>query len=97
TFYVHPADFGLVKATPEALQGADAPTNAKIVLSVLRGEQGPARDVVLLNAGAALFVAGLAATVKDGIAKSAAAIDTGAALRVLERLIAVSNRAGAQS
>jgi len=94
TFYVHPADFGLVKATPEALKGGDAPTNAKIVRSVLSGEQGRARDVVLLNAGAALFVAGLADTVQDGIGKSAAAIDSGAALQVLERLVAVSNRTG---
>ena len=97
TFYVHPADFGLVKATPEALKGGDAPTNAKIVRSVLSGEQGRARDVVLLNAGAALFVAGVADTVQDGIARSAAAIDSGAALQVLERLIAVSNRTGAHA
>ena len=64
----------------------------------LSGEQGRARDVVLLNAGAALFVAGQADTVKDGIAKAAAAIDSGAARKVLERLIAVSNRqSGAQA
>ena len=60
--------------------------------AVLSGEQGRARDVVLLNAGAALFVAGQADTVKDGIAKAAAAIDSGAARKVLEQLIAVSNR-----
>jgi anthranilate phosphoribosyltransferase len=97
TFYVHPADFGLVKATPDALKGGDAPTNAKIVRAVLRGEQGRARDVVLLNAGAALFVGGLAPTVQDGIARAAAAIDSGAALKVLEQLIAVSNRTGAHA
>jgi anthranilate phosphoribosyltransferase len=91
TFYVHPADFGLPKATAESLKGADAKTNTAIVLGVLRGQQGAARDVVLLNAGAALFVGGHAETVKIGIAKAAAAIDTGAALDVLNRLIAVSN------
>ena len=112
TFYVHPADFGLAKATPESLKGGDAATNAKIVRAVLSGdpstssgssraesrdEQGRARDVVLLNAGAALFVGGHASTVQDGIAKAAAAIDSGAAMKVLDQLIAVSNRAGAQS
>ena len=55
------------------------------------------RDVVLLNAGAALFVGGHASTVQDGIAKAAAAIDSGAAMKVLDQLIAVSNRAGAQA
>ena len=97
TFYVHPADFGLVKATPDALKGGDAATNAKIVRAVLSGEQGRARDVVLLNAGAALFVGGLAPTVQDGIARAATAIDSGAALTVLEELIAVSNRTGAHA
>jgi anthranilate phosphoribosyltransferase len=95
TFYVHPSDFGLVKATPEALKGGDASTNARIVRAVLSGEPGPARDVVLLNAGAALFVGGLATTVKEGISTAAAAIDSGAALKVLEQMITVSNRTGA--
>jgi anthranilate phosphoribosyltransferase len=95
TFYVHPADFGLAKATPESLRGGDAPTNASIVQSVIGGDAGAARDVVLLNAGAALFIAGVVDTVKGGIARAAAAIDSGAAKHVLARLIAVSNRGGA--
>ena len=97
TFYVHPADFGLAKSTPESLKGGNAATNAKIVRTVLSGEQGRARDVVLLNAGAALFVGGHAPTVQEGIATAAAAIDSGAAMKVLDQLIAVSNRAGARS
>ena len=92
TFYVHPADFGLTKASPESLKGGDAATNAAIVREVLSGAAGPRRDVVLLNAGAALFVAGDAETVKAGIAKAAAAIDNGSAKGVLDKLIAVSNR-----
>ena len=92
TFYVHPADFGLTKASPESLKGGDAATNAAIVREVLSGAAGPRRDVVLLNAGAALFVAGDAETVKAGIAKAAAAIDNGSATGVLDKLIAVSNR-----
>ena len=97
TFYVHPADFGLAKATADSLKGGDASTNAGIISAVLGGEAGRARDVVLLNAGAALFVAGHAATVKDGIARAAAAIDDGSARKVLAKLIAVSNRGGAQA
>lgn len=92
TFYVHPAEFGLPKATAESLKGADAQTNTTIVMGVLQGRPGPARDVVLLNAGAALFVGGRANTVKAGIATAAAAIDSGAALAVLNTLIATSNR-----
>jgi anthranilate phosphoribosyltransferase len=97
TFYVHPADFGLMKATAEALKGGDAATNAKIVRAVLSGEPGRPRDVVLLNAGAALFIGGLATTVREGITAAAAAIDRGAALTVLEQLIAVSHRTGARA
>ena len=92
TFYVHPADFGLTKASPESLKGGDAAKNAGIVRAVLSGETGPQRDVVLLNAGAALFVAGHADTVKAGLAKAAAAIDNGSAQDVLEKLIEISNR-----
>ena len=97
TFYVHPADFGLAKASPESLKGGDAKTNAAIVMSVLSGEAGPPRDVVLLNAGAALFVAGVADTVTAGIATAENAIDSGAAANVLKQLIAVSNRVGASA
>lgn len=93
TFYVHPADFGLAKATPEALKGSDAATNAAIVRAVLDGQAGQPREVVLLNAGAALFVAGAAETVVHGIELSAAAIDGGAARGILGRLIEESHRA----
>jgi anthranilate phosphoribosyltransferase len=90
TFYLHPADFGMPKATMAALQGGDAATNAAIVRRVLEGETGPARDVVLLNAGAALFVAGDAPSVREGVAVAAAAIDRGDATRTLEKLVSVS-------
>ena len=93
TFYVHPADFGLPKASPESLKGGDAQANAVIVRSVLAGDPGHPRDIVLLNAGAALFVAGAAETVRAGIGMAAGAIDSGAARSVLERLVAASNRA----
>src|SRR6058998_3735497 len=77
TFYLHPADAGLPKAAAGSLQGGDAQENARIVESVLGGARGPARDVVLLNAGAALFIAGAAASVDEGILKASRAIDRG--------------------
>src|SRR5512132_2251219 len=58
TFYLHPAEVGLPKAPPGSLQGGDAHQNARIIEGILDGVRGSARDVVLLNAGAALFIAG---------------------------------------
>jgi anthranilate phosphoribosyltransferase len=87
TFYVHPADFGLAKRAPADLQGGDAGRNAEIVRHVLSGAPGPARDVVLLNAGAALFVAGKASDVREGIELASGAIDAGDAQKTLERMI----------
>jgi anthranilate phosphoribosyltransferase len=87
TFYVHPSDVGLPKAPPSSLTGGDAAMNAAIVRDVLAGARGPARDVVLLNAGAALFVAGRSSRLADGLAAAAAAIDSGAARRTLDALV----------
>jgi anthranilate phosphoribosyltransferase len=94
TFYVHPSDFGIAKSDPAALRGGDAAENAAIVGEVLAGARGPRRDVVLLNAGAALFVAGRADTIKEGIADAASAIDSGAARQRLQQM-ADSSRAEA--
>jgi len=90
TFYLHPADVGLPKATIASLKGGNAHENAAIVGRILGGERGAARDVVLLNAGAALFVAGDVPSVQEGIAKAARAIDSGDARKTLERLVATS-------
>ncbi len=95
TFYVHPADFGLPKAMPADLAGDDAETNAAVVTGILGGREGAARDVVLLNAGAALLVAGAAASVQDGMAQAAGAIDSGRAADVLARLVRRSAGEGA--
>jgi anthranilate phosphoribosyltransferase len=76
-------ELGLARAPLDALAGGDAQLNAAITISVLGGEPGPARDVVLLNAGATLFVAGRAADVAEGVALAAAAIDTGRAADVV--------------
>src|SRR6059058_5706483 len=67
TFYLHPADVGLPKTSAASIQGGSAYDNAGIIDGVLNGERGPARDIVLLNAGAALFVAGEARSVEDGM------------------------------
>ena len=95
TFYLHPSDAGMAKSAPEALRGGNAADNAVIARSILRGEAGAPRDIVLLNAGASLFIAGRAPTLRDGIAAAAAAVDTGAAARVLETMVRLSNVAEA--
>jgi anthranilate phosphoribosyltransferase len=90
TFYVHPSDFGLPKAVPADLQGGDAAANAAILRAVIGGEKGPRRDVVLLNAGASLFVGGKAASVREGIERAAQAVDSGAATTKLDAMITAS-------
>jgi len=97
TFYLHPADLGLQKSAPESLKGGEAADNAAIARAILDGEKGPRRDIVLLNAGASLLVAEKAATIPEGIAMAAAAIDSGRAKQVLETLVRVSQDAKATS
>jgi anthranilate phosphoribosyltransferase len=91
TFYLHPSDVGLPKGSSAELKGGDARENARIVARVLGGEPGGPRDVVLLNAGAALFVAGAAKSIEEGIGRASRAIDQGDARRTLERLVTVSS------
>ena len=90
TFYLHPGDVGLPKASPASLVGGDAHENARIIERILAGERGAPRDVVLLNAGAALLIAGEAASVDEGLVRASRAIDRGDARRTLDKLIAVS-------
>jgi anthranilate phosphoribosyltransferase len=91
TFYVHPADFGLPKATPAQLGGGDAGDNAAIARRVLNGENGAPRDIVLLNAAASLLIAERVGSVQEGLAHAAAAIDDGRASKVLDTLARKSN------
>jgi len=90
TFYLHPADVGLPQAPLSALKGGDAHENARIIERVLAGERGAPRDIVLLNAGASLFIAGEVPSVDDGIVRASRAIDRGDARRTLGRLVAIS-------
>ena len=85
------ADFGLARAQLAQLKGGDAALNAAILRGVLDGsEQGPKRDIVLLNAGAALLAAGVVADVGQGIELARATIDSGAALAKLEALVEIT-------
>ena len=90
TFYLHPSDFGLPTCERGALAGGDAARNAAIARDVLDGRPGPARDVVVLNAAAALVVAGIAPSPVEAARRAAAALDEGAARTALEKLVAAS-------
>ncbi len=92
-FEVKPEDAGLKRATLAQLKGGDAQVNAAAIRQVLGGEPGPFRDVVLLNAAAALIVGGKAASLAEGVERAARAIDTGAAAQALDKLVAVTNAA----
>jgi anthranilate phosphoribosyltransferase len=93
TFEVTPEDAGLPHTKPEALRGGDAEQNAKALLDVLKGKPGPFRDVAILNAAAALIVAGKAKDLRQGATLAAKSIESGEAESRLNRLIAVSNAA----
>lgn len=90
-FTIRPEDAGLSPSPVEAIKGGDAAHNAEALRQVLEGATGAYRDTVLLNAGAALVVAGLADDLAGGVAKAAEAIDTGKARERLDRLVAASN------
>jgi anthranilate phosphoribosyltransferase len=85
-----PFELGLPPATPEDLRGGEVAENLGIARRVLDGQAGPARDVVLLNAGAALEVAGRADSLAQGMELAATSIDSGAAGQILERWVEVS-------
>jgi anthranilate phosphoribosyltransferase len=91
TFEISPEDAGIARATPEALRGGDADANAAALLDVLKGKKGPFRDVAIINAAAALIVAGRAKDLRDGAAKAQQSIDSGEAEGRLDRLIHISN------
>ena len=92
TFYVHPDEHGMQRAEMRALQGGDASENAAITRSILSGAKGPTRDVVVLNAAAALLIAERVRTLRDGIVLAAGVIDSGKASRKLDQMVEVSNR-----
>ena len=93
TFYVHPSEFGIAKATRAGLRGGDAETNAGIIRDVLDGRPGAPRDIVLYNAGASLLIAGRVATLAEGLSMAADAVDSGRVRGVLANLATISQGA----
>jgi anthranilate phosphoribosyltransferase len=95
SFTLDPLDLGIPRASADTLAGGDASENANAIRAVLAGDKGSHRDIAVLNAAAALLVAGLASDFPDGTKMAAAAIDDGRAAHALETLVRVSNAAAA--
>jgi anthranilate phosphoribosyltransferase len=92
TFMIDPLTYGLQRADVTRIRGGDPAHNADVVRRILAGESGPVRDIVLLNAGAALVIAGDVPELGEGIERARHSIDSGNANRALEALVSVSNR-----
>lgn len=95
TFEINPQDYGISLSTLEELKGGDAQTNATAIRELLAGKKNAYRDIVLLNAAAALVVTGIAKDIADGIARCETVIDNGSAAKTLEQLVAISNEGNA--
>jgi anthranilate phosphoribosyltransferase len=95
TYEIHPRDVGLSIAAKTDLVGGDAATNAATLLKILSGGKGPKRDIVLLNAAAAIVAGGKAADLKEGVSVATRSVDSGAALRKMDQLVARTQPAAA--
>src|SRR5439155_25894850 len=91
-YEVTPEEFGLASAAMKDIAGGDAVENASIVRAILTGEKSPRRDIVLMNAAAALMAAGKAANLTSGVALAAKSIDSGNAARKLDALVLFTNK-----
>ncbi len=91
-YVVHPSDFGLPVYDARVLKVANKEESVQCIQRVLANEDGPIRDVVLLNAGAALYCAGVAASVTEGVKRAREAVASGAAMAKLSLFVSVSNR-----
>jgi anthranilate phosphoribosyltransferase len=92
---IDPKEYGIPYAKPDDLLGGDAKENARIALEILTGQIGPKRDIVAFNAGAAIYVAGKADSLADGIEKAKETIDSGKAYQKLQELISLTQKLGA--
>jgi anthranilate phosphoribosyltransferase len=92
TYKIESTEFEINKANLEDLKGADAAFNAKLAQGILKGKDGPQRDIVLLNAGCAIYAADKADSIKEGIVQAASVLDSGKALGKLEQLKEFTNR-----
>ncbi|MDK2824345.1 MAG: anthranilate phosphoribosyltransferase [Clostridia bacterium] len=91
TFTITPEDFGFIRRKLADIKGGDAFYNAEITKRVLRGEEGPIREIVVLNAATVISAAGLASDLQEGVKIAMETIDSGKAMEKLEKLIQVSN------
>jgi anthranilate phosphoribosyltransferase len=91
TYDLEPSDLDFKTVKPEALKGGDDQTNADITRQLLDGERGPMRDVVVINAGAVIYVSGLAPSVAEGVGMAEEAIDSGQAKKKLDTLVRMTN------
>lgn len=94
TYEIEPEDLGVRRHSLEALAGGDARVNSSIAREILDGGNGPRHDVAVANAGAALYVAGVAPTIREGVEAAREAIASGRAMETLQQLIVVSNEVG---
>jgi len=92
TYTIKPEDYGFARCTKDDLVGGTPEENAQITISVLKGEQGPRRTAVVMNAGAAIYAAGKAESIAEGIKIAEDTIDSGAAYETLEKFIELSNK-----
>lgn len=91
TYEVTPEEFGIVRVSLEDLRGGDGAENAEITKKILSGETGPRRDITVLNAGAAIYIAGKASSIQEGMKLAAESIDSGRAMEVLKKLAEMTN------
>jgi anthranilate phosphoribosyltransferase len=94
-YEIHPEDFGLPMIASRNLKVLDAAESKEKIMEALRGEPGPAHDIVALNAGTALYAAGVASSIEEGLQKARAAIASGAALAKLDQFVSVTRQLGA--
>ncbi|OGP10552.1 MAG: anthranilate phosphoribosyltransferase [Deltaproteobacteria bacterium RIFCSPLOWO2_12_FULL_43_16] len=92
TYHIKPEDFGFGRCRPEDLKGGSPEMNAEIILSILKGKKGPHRDVVVLNAAAAIVAGGLTRSLEEGILAAGRSLDEGKALEKLNKLVEMTNR-----
>ncbi len=97
TYTIEPEQFGLERGSLEDLRVDGPEESLALIRQVLAGEAGPARNIVVLNAGAALYAAGLAPDLEEGVAQAGRVIDSGAAARKLDDLVALSQRLAAEN
>ena len=93
TYTIKPEDFGMKSVGLEAVRAKDSADSLAIIKSIMDNKEGPAKDIVSLNAGAAIYVAGLATTLAEGVARAKEVIESGAVKNKLDELISLSNKA----